>query len=201
MRHDQVQADGESVEQQLWFLDRAIQIDANYPAVYQRFIRMYRQSTENKEDAVAIKKTFLDAVASDNPTSMAHFALSNIYWMEEDFDRAKFHMERAYEMDKRIVVVINNLAWILAHQKKPDLPRALELAKTAVDQRPDDGRFRDTYGTILLKMELWTKAVDEFQLALRGNAGKKAVHQKLAIAYSKLGMNDLADIHARKSEE
>jgi tetratricopeptide (TPR) repeat protein len=198
MRHDQLRTDNGTIQQQLAMLDKAIVNDPNHPPVYERLIKLYQFDTNN---ANVIKQKFLDAVASDNPTAMAHFALSNIYWIEQDFERAEFHVERAYSMDARIVVVVNNLAWVIATQDEPDLDRALKLAQTAVQQRPGDGRFRDTLATVLIKLERWEEAIDELQLALKGNATKPLVHKKLAMAYGKLGMADLAQAHSEKGDD
>jgi len=198
MRHDLANKDNDDINTQLDFLDRALKLDPNYPPVYERFIGMYVRGGD-KEKQKQVKERFLKAVASDKPTPLAHFALSNIYWMEQEHSKATFHMERAFGLDKNIGVVINNLAWILAHQKEPDLQRALELAKTAVKRRPKDGRFLDTLGTVFMKLEKWNEAVQHLEDAILKGATKQPVHKKLAIVYKELGMDDLARLHGEKA--
>ena len=130
---------------------------------------------------------------------MAHFALSNILWIQEQRVRARFHLEQAYSLGNNFVVIVNNLAWILANDENPDLERALELARTAVDRAPDNPRFRDTLGTVLMKQSQYEKAISEFQRAINGIPNRSKVHSKLAFCYLALGMTDLAELHRAKS--
>ena len=90
------------------------------------------------------------------------------------------------------------MAWILAQGESPDLERALELAETAVNRVPDSPRFRDTLGTVLVKLGRHRDAISELQLALSGVPDKNTVHRKLSICYKSIGMNDLAEMHLQK---
>jgi Flp pilus assembly protein TadD len=76
----------------------------------------------------------------------------------------------------------------------------LELAEKAVRQRPEDPRIRDTYGTILFKLERYRESASELNLALQGAQNPKQIHDKLAAAYDKLGMVQQARIHREKSD-
>ncbi len=196
MRHDQALKGDKDTSEQMRFLVDAISLDPNYPPVYSRLVTMSMDANRSAEESNKIRKTLQDIIASDNPTSLAHFALSNVLWKEGNKKDATFYLEQAYKMDPGMVVILNNLAWMLAHSKEPDLNRALELSETAVNQNPKDGRFRDTLGTILFKMERYKDAVSELQLALSETSDKKAVHQKLAVSYEKLGLQEMANRHA-----
>ena len=99
------------------------------------------------------------------------------------------------------MIIINDLAWILSQEESPDLERALELAETAVSRVPESPRFRDTLGTVLVKLGRHKDAISELQLALSGVPDKNAVHQKLAFCYKSIGMNDLAKKHLQKIED
>jgi tetratricopeptide (TPR) repeat protein len=201
MRHDLAIKDNENTAKQLKYLVDAITFNPNFPPVYSRMVAMFMNGQRSPEEANRIRKTLQDIVASDNPNSLAHFALSNVLWQDGNFKDANFYLEQAYKMDPNIVVIQNNLAWMLAHAKEPDLTRALELAESAVAQSPKDARFRDTLGTILFKLERYDEAVTELKLALAGVSDKKAVHQKLAITYNELGMEEMAERHSKQTTE
>ena len=129
---------------------------------------------------IKILSLFEEIVTGDRPTALAHFALSNILWIIDERDQAKFHLEQAYLLNNDFVIIINNLAWILALEESPDLERALELAATAVSRVPENPRFRDTLGTVLVKLGRHKEAISELQLALSGVPDTAPVHQKLA---------------------
>ncbi len=198
LRHDTARQAQLDSGVQLRYLVAAMNHDPNNGTVYQRLMVMYMESDKTDENMIKVRETFQKIVTGDHPSSMAHFALSNVLWQEGKLDEAQFHLEQAYNMDNKILVVVNNLAWMISHVENPDLDRALELAETAISQAPNDARFRDTYGTILLKMERYKEASTELELALRGVTDKKAVHQKLALVYQKMGKPELATLHQQQ---
>ena len=113
---------------------------------------------------------------------------------------ARFHIEKAFELDPRFGVVANNLAWVLANDaENPDLERAYELSKDVVERFPNDPLMRDTYATVLMKQEKYQEALVEFEKVLATIRGKKNVHTKLAFVYGELGMEDMKEVHLRKA--
>src|SRR5207244_2813674 len=44
-----------------------------------------------------------------------------------DMKKARVRFEQAYQLEPSMIVVVNNLAWSLAHVEPVDLPRALTL--------------------------------------------------------------------------
>jgi Flp pilus assembly protein TadD len=93
-------------------------------------------------------------------------------------------------------ILLNNLAWMLAHQTDPDLPQALQLAEAArrLSDRPE---IADTIGTILARMGRTREAVRELEVALRGLPEHAEINSKLADLYEKLGDQALAEIHRK----
>jgi tetratricopeptide (TPR) repeat protein len=199
MRYDIARSEAAPAQDQMNFLMQAIETDPDHIAVYSRMIQLFSEAGESPEQAKKIRAIFEEIVTGGNPTALAHFALSNILWIVGERDRAEFHLEQAYLLNNNFVVIINNLAWILAHNEDPDLERALNLAKTAVERAPQNPRYRDTLGTVLLKLQLHQEAISELQLALKGTPDTNLVHKKLAICYKSLGMEDLALMHLRKT--
>lgn len=199
-QHNRAQKNGLNAAAQMKYLTDAINFDPYYAPAYSQMMRLFHDGTVSDESTQVIRTTFQNIVASDNPTPWAHLALSNILWREGKKDQAQFHLERAYALEKKIVIVLNNLAWMIAHSEDPDLERARELAETAVKQTPENLQARDTLGTIYLMLGRNRDAVGELEKALPGSSDKKATHKKLATAYKNLEMEDLSKIHAQQSK-
>jgi Flp pilus assembly protein TadD len=134
------------------------------------------------------------------PQWIEHLLLGLDDWNHGKKQTARVHLEQAHRLSPESAWVANNLAWMLLKSDPPDLERALALADAAVKQAPDDSRFRDTRGQILLKQEKWQDALAELELALRGREDNPGVHEALAVAYEKLGMPDIAARHRRLAE-
>ena len=200
MMHDRARSNSKDLKTQVDLLVRAMSIDPNYRPVYDRLMRMY--IANQKTDGIdQIRDAFVSMVTGDQPTPMGHLAYSNFLWQEGDRERAQFHLEQAYKLDPNYVIVLNNLAWMIAQSENPDLERATKLVKTAIEQRPRDGRFHDTYGDILMKQGNFRDSATELELALAGADDSKSVHQKLGIVYEKLGMSELAKKHREQAAE
>ena len=197
MHHDRSVAAGANVKDQINYLIKAVRADANFQPAFSRVMNLYSMSKGSGKEFTELRKAFVDLVAGDNPTPMAHLVLSNFLWDENKFEQSKFHLEQAYNLDSEYVFVLNNLAWVLSqNDKNADLDRALGLIETAVSHQPGNTTFRDTYANILLQKKRYQDSAVEFELALKGHPNPSAIHQKLAIVYEKLGMNELATKHA-----
>jgi tetratricopeptide (TPR) repeat protein len=97
--------------------------------------------------------------------------------------------ERAIELDDRLFLAKNNLAYLLA-ESGGDLDRALELAQEAKEQLPDDANAADTLGWVLVKRGVPSAAIGYLEEAAKGfpeNAfeAQGIVRNHLAVAYEK----------------
>ena len=199
MRHDRARAADAPFSDQLNYLRQAMKLDINYSPIYDRLLRFYQFKYDNA-DLSKVKEAVMSSVASNQPTALAHLALSNIMLLEKDNQKAEWHLEQAYQLEPTFVIVLNNLAWTLAHKDDPDLERAFNLSKTVVERSPNDPRFRDTYATVLMKQGKHEQAVVEFEKTLPTIKNKKPIHEKLAFLYREIGRNDLAQRHAQQAE-
>ena len=195
MRYDEASDSNDSAEQ-FAFLQKSIEHDASYTVTYDRMTSMFL-SESSPEQKAKIKNVLLKLITTDTSSALAHFALSNLYLSEGDSEKGEWHLERAYKIDDRIVNVINNLAWILAHRKEPDLDRALELSKTTLDQMPDNAEFLDTYASILLLRADYELAIENFEKALPTSRSKNEIHMKLAKCYQAINRPELAEMHEK----
>lgn len=199
---DRATSNDESIGTKLNYLISALNYDPNHPPAYQRMIELYINNDESSSsDLQVIRMELQQLISGNQPSPMAHFSLSNILWEEGKQKEAEFHLMQAYELNSEFVVVLNNLAWVLAHRKDaPDLKRAFELANKAVEIRPKDARYRDTRGTILMKLGRYREAITDLQLAIPGVNQPKLVHKKISECYSALEMDEMAENHLKRSQ-
>lgn len=92
--------------------------------------------------------------------------------------------------------VLNNLAYILA-ENDGDLDVALKYIKQAVDLKPDEPGFLDTYAYVLYKRGEYSKASETVQSALQqyetqGSQVPLDVYEHAGQIYEKLGQTDQA---------
>jgi tetratricopeptide (TPR) repeat protein len=164
--------------------------------------RLMAYATAKVEGNVELKKVLARVVAEGKQPALAHLALGNVCWMEEDKEGAIFHFERSLSINPRLAVVMNNLAWLVSHdEKKPDFERALAMIDSALLEEPQNGSFLDTRGTIYMLMDKNKEALDDLEKSLQTVKDVAAVHAKLAALNEKLGRTEMAEQHKLLEQE
>ena len=92
-------------------------------------------------------------------------------------------------------MALNNYAWVLANSEPQDLEKSLAIANKALELSPDEYRFRETRGQILVQLGRWHKAIADLEYALNGMPEFEPVHTSLALAYENIGKAELARAH------
>ncbi len=195
LQYDQAIEEKKSTSDQLALLQKSLDCDVNNIASYERLVRQYR--SKNEGDSAEIQKMLFGAIAEGKALALAHFALSNLYFIDGDTKQADWHMQQSYKQDTKFAVIGNNYAWTLAHRDPPELDQAYEIIHSVIEQAPNDARFRDTYATILMKQGKTEEAIQEFEKALKGLTIRQSVHQNLAVLYRKLGKDAIAAEHEK----
>lgn len=188
---------------QLNLIKRSWNYDPSYFKTYLNLIQKFEEvvSTEPDKGDQILETVKAQTIAKDAP-AVAYFALSNICYMRGDEKAYQTNLEKAFEIDPQFSIAANNLAWMLAHDKdKLDLEKAAMLAEELVQKYPSNPRFRDTYGTILMKQGKFDLALNELEQVLNRIPNKGPVHSKLAEIYDRLEKPALANIHREKSVE
>jgi tetratricopeptide (TPR) repeat protein len=182
---------------QLEFLDRILQHDAANERALLVLASLAVGDDQTAEQAVALLNQMLARGAAPGAI---HLALGTRALNRGEFEVGLMHLEQAQQRNPRIPEVLNNLAWGLAHQDPPDLPRALQLAETAqkMSKHPE---IHDTLGTILAKMGRPREAVTQLETALRLLPPRADIHRTLGDLYEQLGNAGLADEHRRLAEK
>jgi tetratricopeptide (TPR) repeat protein len=184
-----------SYEETLKMVDESLKLspyNVLLPRVLEKVVASETQDEKGQLFELLEKATEVESTAMT-----AHDMLSIFYWKEKQTERAIEHAKVLYEMTPDSSVANNNLAFLLGEIEGGDLDRALELSRKAVAINPQSGSFRDTLGTILMKMEQYEEATIELKKALLQNVDDKAaVHKKLANSYDKMGLTELAKKHS-----
>jgi predicted Zn-dependent protease len=90
---------------------------------------------------------------------------------------------------------MNNLAWAMAHQDSPDLPRALELATEAVTsagEHPIQLEYLATRGTLHRLSSKWTDSIADLEKVLSHLPHRVQLKAQLAESYTQVGQPELA---------
>ena len=198
--HDvMVREGGHSVGELFDPLAKSLEQEPNSPLALNRLMAYVSADVKGN---VALRTILSRVVAEAKEPALAHLALGNICCVEHDLDAALFHFERCVAINKKLSIVLNNLAWILAHNEDhPDLERALAMANAALEENPGFARFLDTRGTILMKMERWKDALADLELAVNGEPNQAEVHDKLSEIYDHLKLPEIALQHRELATE
>jgi Flp pilus assembly protein TadD len=121
----------------------------------------------------------------------AYMALGTIYEAQGKKVEARQMYEKALEVNPNFAPAANNLAWTLL-QSNEDPDRALELAKIAKEQLPDDPNVADTLGLAFIAKGLYQSAVSELSMAVEKLPEHPTVRYHLGLALWKSGEKEQA---------
>ena len=94
--------------------------------------------------------------------------------------------QKALELDGSNAMIQNNLALLLAEEKK-DLPQALRLAQQAVRASPENPSFQDTLGFVYLQNGMVDNALQLYPSLLKRSPGVAAFRLHYAMALHQKG--------------
>lgn len=180
-------------------LQQAVKIAPQDPMVL-TFLMNYLLATAKDEDqeSIAIKESLL---VSTSP-GVSHFVRGTAASIRGNIDEASFHLEMAAKDLPNSDVILNNLAYMLAFQQKPDLPRALQLVELAISRQKNPApHFLDTRGHIRRKMGNWLEAIPDLEQGTKVPDLAVAAHEALADCYRQLGKEDQGASHQAVAEK
>jgi tetratricopeptide (TPR) repeat protein len=139
-------------------------------------------------------------VESPRATSAILEAVGTVAATAGEFGQAKEFLQRAIKKDARNSIAWNNYAWILLQEPQGDAQAALDAVNKALEIRPDEFRYRETRGQVLVRMGRWQEAVLDLEYAANGMPESRDIHLALAKAYDALGEKQLAQVHREHAE-
>ncbi len=134
-----------------------------------------------------------------HPRSLrAYMGLGSLLEQQGDMEGAKKAYAAALEIKDDFAPAANNLAWILAGDKDPDLDEALRLALLAKQRFPDEVNIIDTLGWVHYRRKAYSLARFEFDQAVELQPNNPQFRYHLALALMAEGKRDqaLAEIRA-----
>lgn len=158
------------------------------------FLMNYLLATvkEENEETAAIRESLLSSASP----GVSHFVRGTSASLRGETEEAAFHLELAAKDLPNSPVILNNLAYMLASQSDPDLPRALQLIDLAIAGLQDPApHYLDTRGHVLYKMGRWLDAIPGLEQGLKVPDLALAAHEALADCYQQLGKAETSELH------
>jgi tetratricopeptide (TPR) repeat protein len=153
-------ADGQTAESR----ERVLAIlddDPTVPGVLGFAVSLY----PTKDDALAAIRELTRKVPNREVPASHHALLARLYHQTGNSVMARWSYEQALTGGLDLPILKNDLAFLLAQQGH-DLPRARLLARQAVQSLPNEPGAIDTLGFVLLELEDYANAADQFRSAL-----------------------------------
>jgi tetratricopeptide (TPR) repeat protein len=145
-----------------------------YAKRYDEAEQAYRQLLERWEDqpATLVRETLRDA----------RLVLSNIGVQRKQPAQAEEWLEQVLDEFPEDAGALNDLGYLWADQGK-QLKWALEMTRRAVDSRPDNVAYRDSFGWVLFRLGRISEAIRELEQAVAGDAPDGVILDHLGDAY------------------
>jgi Tfp pilus assembly protein PilF len=174
-------------------LKQAIEADQGRLDAYITLGQLYI-SRGRLDDAIA---EFVKLATLDTRSIPAATMLGVLYNAQKKPDEGIKWFERAVAIDPRAAAVAsNNLAWMYA-EGRGSLDLALQYARYATSQVPENAWFSDTLGWVYYKKEMIEQAIKAFEISVTLEPGNAEFHYHLGLASAANG----DDARARRSLE
>jgi tetratricopeptide (TPR) repeat protein len=188
----------ENRPQAFQLLANALEQNANELVLFEKILTLLRDQDETATTAEAFLKA---NIVQGRAVGISHLILGTSYFEKGNVDLAGTHLEQAFRLLPSGLIVANNFAWYLVKSETPDAEQALRIIDAVIKEDGVRPEFRETRGHVLVAKQDWKSAIAEFEYALPRLPPSAATHQGLAEAYTGLGLQDLADEHARLASE
>ncbi len=174
-------------------VEKGLSYDSANLGLLDRLHSSFVSNSKDREKALAL--LVKNHAKPGGKTSASHFLLGMEEWQKGNAKDALFHLEQAHKKNPNQPTVANNLAFVMAHSAKPELPEALKIIEYVVLVAPKQPTFRETRGGIYMKMGKWKEAVEDFEFVNETVKDFPNIHHQLDLAYTQLGRTQLAEEH------
>ncbi len=174
----------------------ASELTRNPKQLQMRVAKLYQLRSEVPEAKGVVERI----MASPRTPAPILEAIGTVAASVGEVDEAKIYLKQAIDKAPKNAIAWNNYAWILLQGSDSKLGEALEAVNKALAIHPDEFRFRETRGQVLVRMKKWKEAVPDLEYAVNGMPDSVEIHQSLAAAYEALGETQLARVHRQQSQ-
>lgn len=143
---------------------------------------------KRNEDAVRVLERAVELNPRDVNTLSALALVYDELKRYEDSDRI---YEEALKIDSTNHLILNNYGYSLA-ERGVQLERALEMAKEAVRQQPENSSYLDTIGWVYFKLGNYEEAERFILKAIEHGESSPVVLEHMGDVYAKVGKKDKA---------
>lgn len=175
---------------------------AQHPANLMLLRKLVDLSNMKGEEAQKSKELIQKLLLQAPAAPVLHFILGSRAYNENKISEARFHWEQAYAGNENFTFAGNNLAWLLAHDKNPDLQRALEIIESVIAHQPLPP-FLGTRGEIYRLKGDYDQAFKDLKVAVQASPNNADLHEAIAECYEKKkgGDADMAANHHKRAAE
>jgi tetratricopeptide (TPR) repeat protein len=177
-------------EERMALLDMAMKSDPTNPLVLEKIAELVSQDKLHNENIAAFLR---DQLASGNATATTHLFLAVGHLRKEQLEQAIVHLEIAVGLAPNNPIILNNLALCLARTRPSELPRAKKMIEFGLQIGGPNAELLDTYGEILVLSTDYISAIRAFEAALSINQDRPATRKRLAEAYTKVALTEMAE--------
>jgi len=151
----------------------------NAPSLISRILILGKQYKKAEKELLSI--------LSGHPRYIpALLELGKIGELDNDQQKASKYYKKVIDISPENVMALNNYAWILA-EKGSDLDKAMGYAQTAKSKEPKSLPITDTLGWVYLKKGIYTLAISNFNMCVKGEPKNPIYNFHLGLAYYKSG--------------
>lgn len=176
--------------EKLKWLDQALKSDPTNPLIQEHIAELVASGSL---DNPVIVQRLKEHLATGTATGVSHLLLAIGHLRLGQLDQALIHLEVANRLTPNNPFIANNLALCIARLHPAELPRAKQLVEVALSVSPTDPEILDTYGEILSLGQDYVGAIRAFDNSLTVDPSRTSTRTKLALAYEKAGMTEMAN--------
>ncbi len=156
--------------------------------------------------AVAVSVSAASFLVAATVTFQTHirlrdYALGLQYERQQNFVQARVHYQQALQNGLHSPGLYNGLGWVEIESGVGDPGKAVEYSRTALEMRPGDADFLDTYGWALLHAGESGEALRVLEEAYRKKPKIYCINYHLGMAYRAVGRRDEAETHLQRQVE
>ncbi|NQT27604.1 tetratricopeptide repeat protein [candidate division KSB1 bacterium] len=177
----------DSIDQSIPYLEQSLRLTPNDPlgnyylgTVYMQQ-EIWRKAKPLLQHALKFRPTWISALN----------ALATVCDGMHEYAESDSLYERAIELDPGNNLLLNNFGYSLS-VRGVRLDDALDMAKRALEQQPENGAYLDTVGWIYFQLGDYPKAVEHIQRALVIRPEHVEVMGHLGEVYGKMGQTEEA---------
>lgn len=149
-----------------------------------KFYALYASYLDEQGSLTEAKSVLKDAVVKFRDNVQLFFHLGSVSDKLGDREATVKNLERVLELDANHVQALNYLAFVYADSTE-NLDTAENLARKALNLKPDDGYILDTLGWVLFKKNKVEEAVKMLETAYRTVRDESIIAEHLGDAYFK----------------